>query len=79
MSNFTPPLTFEDKIRAATKEQIPLPSQAFQARLGEQLFNQPISNPRWLERFKMKSLSPVKQIALVIFVLTLPVPWPANG
>jgi hypothetical protein len=71
MSNFTPPLTFEDKIRAATKAQIPHPSQAFQARLGEQLFNQPISNLRWYERFKVKSISPIKKIALVVFVLTL--------
>lgn len=69
MSSFTPPFTFEDKIRAATKAQIPLPSQAFQARLGEQLFNQPISNPRWYERFKMKSISPIRTIALVVVVL----------
>ena len=70
MNNYAPPLTFEDKLRAATKEQIPMPTQAFQARLREQLFNQPISNPKWYQRFNMKSLSPIKQIALVILVIS---------
>ena len=69
MSSYTPPITFEDKIRIATKAQIPLPSPAFHARLSEQLFNQPILNLSWYEMFRMKSIRPIRIIALVVIAL----------
>lgn len=71
MSNFTPPLTFEDKIRAATKAQIPLPSQEFQTSLRERLFDQPGSDQKWYKMLKLKSLSPTKAFVYIVVVLTL--------
>jgi len=71
MSNFTPPLTFEDKIRAATKAQIPLPSQEFQTSLSERLFNQPSSDQKWHQKLRVNSLSPTKALVYIVVVLAL--------
>jgi len=71
MSNFTPPLTFEDKISTATKAQIPLPSQEFQTSLSERLFNQPSSDQKWHQKLRVNSLSPTKALVYIVVVLAL--------
>lgn len=69
MNNPSPPLTFEQKIHAATKARLPLPSLAFQVRLTQELFDQPMPKRTWQERFNMKSISPLRKFTIAVFVI----------
>lgn len=61
----------EDKIRAATKEQIPLPREEFVARLGQHLRAQKPPRQPGPARFSIQSLQPARIMALSFFLLIL--------
>ncbi len=71
MNNSTALHIFEEKIRAATKEQLPFPDKMFVARLQAQLAQQTPSKLSWRDRFKNELPLPKLIIVLCIFVFVL--------
>lgn len=71
MNNSTALHIFEEKIRTATKEQLPFPDKMFVARLQTQLAQQIPSKLSWSNRLKIELPQPKLIIILSIFVFAL--------